>query len=204
MKRMLSMTLAMAFILLAGGMAQAQDPPNPPSPERRGEAVKKILDLTDQQLQQLLDLQVSQRTNNRELMSQMRELQKQMRELMKSENPDPAQLGALALQRRELQEKIKADHDALHDQALALLTTAQKEKVEQIQKAVELARQARPLAGLGLFEAPEGGPDGPGPMGLMGQGQGFRPGSGPGPGPGGPRGPRNGGQPGRPGPPPVN
>ena len=163
MKAMFRVVVVPIGALLLAGLAQAQEPPKPPSPR---DAVKKILDLTDQQVQELLDLRQSNGEKVRGLMTQMRDLEKQRRDLLQSSNPDPAQIGALALQQRNLQQQVQAAQKSYHEAALAILTGAQKEKVAQIQEALKLAPQAGPLAALGLLEGPGPG-GGPGPGSMM-------------------------------------
>ena len=143
--------------------AQAQMPPAPPGPVRPAEAIKRILDLTDQQVQQLADLRTSHTNQVRTLTTQVRDLARRQRELLESSTPDPAQVGALVIQIGGLRKQLQDARTAYHNAALALLTETQKQKVAQIQQALELAPQAGPLAAFGLLE-------GPGP------GQGPRPG----------------------------
>ena len=95
----------------------------------------------------------------------MRDLEKQRRDLLQSSSPDPAQLGALVLQMRNLQQQVKAAQMSYRDAALGILTETQKQKVAQIQEALRLAPQSGPLAAFGLLEGP--GPGGPGPGGMM-------------------------------------
>ncbi|MBI4459752.1 MAG: periplasmic heavy metal sensor [Acidobacteria bacterium] len=159
--------LAPVCALLLMGWAQAQEPAPPPAAARISEAAKKILDLSDQQVQQLLDLQKSTREKNQALMTQMRDLERQRRELLQSSNPDATKIGEIALQQRTLQEQLRTARQSFRESALAVLTTTQKEKVAQIQEALKLAPQAGPLAALGLLEGP-GGPGGHGPgHGMM-------------------------------------
>ncbi|MBI1955034.1 MAG: Spy/CpxP family protein refolding chaperone, partial [Acidobacteria bacterium] len=161
---MFRVVLAPICALFLAGLAQAQEPPKPPAP---GDAVKKILDLTDQQVQQLKDLRQSNGEKVRGLMTQMRDLEKQRRDLLQSSNPDPAQVGALVLQLRSLQQQVQAAQKSYHDAALGVLTETQKQKVTQIQEALKLVRQAGPLAAFGLLEGPGPGAGGPGPGGMM-------------------------------------
>lgn len=163
MKLMRRTIFVMVFGLCVAGLARAQEPSEPPFPARGAEAIKRILDLTDQQFQQLVDLQRSHREQARSLMTQVRDLERRRRELLQSENPDPAQIGEIAVQQRALQEQLRAAQQSYRESALAILTTTQKEKVAQIQEAVKLAPQAGPLAAFGLLEGPGGGP-GPGMM----------------------------------------
>ncbi|MBI4464704.1 MAG: Spy/CpxP family protein refolding chaperone, partial [Acidobacteria bacterium] len=147
------------------------------------EALKAILDLTDQQLQQLTDLRQAHLERVRELRTQIPDLGQQMRELLQSPNPDPTQLGTLMLQGRNLRQQIQDATTAYRDSALGVLTETQKQKVAQIQEALRLAPQAGPLAAFGLIERPPfggqrgGGRFGPfdGGPGMMGPETGAQP-----------------------------
>ena len=160
--RMLAALLAACSLWLTIS-AQAQMPPAPPGPVRPAEAIKRILDLTDQQVQQLADLRTSHMNQVRTLTTQVRDLARRQRELLESSAPDPAQVGALVIQIRGLRKQLQDARTAYHNAALALLTETQKQKVAQIQQALELAPQAGPLAAFGLLEGPgPGGRPGPG------------------------------------------
>ena len=162
-----------ACLVLVSGAASAQEPPRPnprPSPD---EAIKTILDLSDSQLQELKDLRQSFNQSQQEIRTQMRELQQKRREILQSSPPDAVALADLIIQEENLRKQMQDENKAFRDTALNLLTASQKEKIERIQEALKLVRDAGPLARFGLIEGP-GGPGGPG----------F---GGPGPGPGGGR-----------------
>lgn len=196
-----AMVAGFLFSLAVPTLAQQSTPPQPPRPK---DALKTILDLTDQQVQQLTDLRQAQMQKIRDLATQIRDLGKQERDLLQSTSPDPAKLGSLILQQRTLRQQIEAANKTYRESALGVLTATQKQKVTQIQEALKLAPQAGPLAAFGLIEGPGPGGPGPGmrffqrhlgpmpgmapmmgmepgqPMGPMGQGPGeFRMGPGP-------------------------
>ena len=157
----LTILAACLFLLSASGSAQQTPPPNPPRP---GDAIKNILDLSDQQLQQLTDLRNTFLQRMRDFGPQLRTLEQRKQELLQSASPDATALGNLLLQEQNLHKQMQDANKAYHDAALALLTSAQKQKATQIQEAVRLAPQAGPLAAFGLIEGPGpgGGPGGPG------------------------------------------
>ena len=157
----LTISAACLFLLSASGNAQQTPPPNPPRP---GDAIKNILDLSDQQLQQLTDLRNSFQQRMRGLGEQLRTLEPKIRELLQSSNPDATALGNLLIQEENLRKQMQDAAKAYRDSALALLTSTQKQKVTQIQEAMRLAPHAGPLAAFGLIEGPGpgGGPGGPG------------------------------------------
>src|SRR3989338_2162817 len=107
------LTILAACLFLLSVSARAQQPP-PPNPPRPGDAIKGILDLSDQQLQQLTDLRNS--------------FQQKKRELLQSANPDAAALGNLLIQEQNLHNQMQAANKSYHDSALGLLTSTQKQK----------------------------------------------------------------------------
>lgn len=161
--RLKRLTISAAGVLLLSASVRAQQPP-PPNPPRPGDAIKSILDLSDQQLQQLTDLRNSFQQKMRGLGEPFRTIEQKIRELLQSSTPDATALGNLLLQEQNLRQQMQEAAKAYRDSALGLLTSAQKQKVAAIQEAVRLAPQAGPLAAFGLIEGPGpgGGPKGPG------------------------------------------
>ena len=145
--------------------ALAQDDSTSSRRRRPVEALKRVLELTDAQAQQFAELRQSQRlateaqrTQIREWTSQIRLLEQQKNELLNSTSPDPGQIGSLLIQQRGLRAQVRQARQDLaasfHNAALGILDTTQQEKVAQIQEALTLAPQARPLAAFGLIERP--------------------------------------------------
>jgi len=164
------LTVFAASLVLVSGLASAQEPPRPnprPSPD---EAVKRILDLSDGQLQELKDLRESFAQGQQEIRNQMRELQQKRRELLQSSPPDAVALADLIIREENLRKQTQDENKAFRDTALTLLTASQKEKIEQIQEALKLVRDAGPLARFGLIEGPGGPGFGPGGPGFVGSG----------------------------------
>ena len=165
---------ALFFASLAGvSLAGAQDSPPQRSPRPSpDEAVKTILDLSDAQLQELKDLRASVDEQRQEHVTEMRRLQQSQRDLLQASPPDAIALADILVQQQNLQQQIQDEAKAFRDGALNLLTASQKEKVQQIQDALQLVRDAGPLAQFGLIEGP-GGPGGRGGFGgpgFMGRG----------------------------------
>jgi Spy/CpxP family protein refolding chaperone len=157
---------SLAGVSPAGAQDQPPQRPNRPSPD---EAVKTILDLSDAQLQQLKDLRDSVAAQRQDHATEIRRLQQQQRELLKVSPPDAAALADILVQQQNLQKQIQDENTAFRDGALNLLTASQKEKVQSIQDALELVRNAGPLAQFGLIDGP-GGRGGPGGVGGFGGG----------------------------------
>ncbi len=154
-----------ACLLLLTISAQAQDDSTSFRRWRPVEALKRVLELTDVQAQQFSELRQShrlateaQRAQIREWTSQIRLLEQQKNELLNSTSPDPGQIGSILIQQRGLRAQVRQARQDLaasfREAALGILDTTQQEKVAQIQQAVTLAPQARPLAAFGLIERP--------------------------------------------------
>jgi hypothetical protein len=102
-------------------------------------------------------------------------LQQKQRELLQTTPPDAMALSDVLVQQENLRKQIAEEDKAFRDTAMTLLTASQREKVEQIQEALQLVRDAGPLAQFGLIERPAGrfGPGaGPGFIGAGGRFQG--------------------------------
>jgi len=156
-----------ASVLFLAGSALAQEPPDRPNPRRSpDEAVKTILDLSDSQLQELKGLRDSVNAKRRENATEIRRLQQRQRELLQTSPPDAVALADILVQQENLRKQIQEENKAFRDTALTLLTASQREKVEAIQEALQLVRDAGPLAQFGLIEGPGGG-------GFVGPGPGF-------------------------------
>src|SRR3990172_9513651 len=112
----LAILAACLFLLSVSARAQQPPPPNPPRP---GDAIKNILDLSDQQLQQLTELRNSFMQRMRDFGSQLRTLEQKKRELLQSANPDAAALGNLLIQEQNLHHQIQAASKPYHHSALA-------------------------------------------------------------------------------------
>lgn len=153
MKTRLFAMLAVCSLLLSIPMV-AQDGPTDQHWGRLLEAIKNILDLTDSQAEQLVDLRRSHLEQVHALRIQIRELQQQKADLLNSSDPNPAQVGAIVIQQRDLHQQVQAANQSYREAALVLLTLTQQETVAQIQEALRLAPQARPLAAFGLVQVP--------------------------------------------------
>ncbi|MEJ5368023.1 MAG: periplasmic heavy metal sensor [Bryobacteraceae bacterium] len=131
-----------------GWAAGAQTPPVPT-------ALKDYLGLTDQQVQQLTDLRKQVAEENRSIAEQIRAKRQEIAELMKSANPDPLKVGQLHVDIKKLNDQRLAKLEAMRTQAVALLTAAQKQKLAELEKALQLVQAARQAVALGLIAPPQ-------------------------------------------------
>lgn len=166
--RILLLTALSAFVLLA----QTTQPPRPGAggPAPGMEAIKKALDLTDQQVQQLTQLRRQEAEVLQPIRQQIREKSQALREAMANPNPDPALVGNLTLELRNLRQQVQQINQEYHQKALAVLTSEQQTRVENMAKASRRMAQMGPaLRGatlLNLIPPPPpaaGGPGAPAP-----------------------------------------
>lgn len=150
------LTALAACALFFAGVAGAQEPSDVRRRPSPAEALQTILDLSDAQLQELKDLRASVREQRRGNRTELRRLQQAQQELLQASPPDAAALADILIQRHNLRQQIEEQNNAYREAALNLLTASQKEKVQQIQDALQLVRQAGPLAAFGLIEGPGG------------------------------------------------
>jgi len=176
MLKAMLMTLALAGLSLAQGPGAGLRAGTPPAPD----ALKAFLGLTDAQVQQLTELRRSHPEAMKPFAEQLQAKAQALREEMSKTNPDAAKVGQLMVEMKAIREQMRAERVKLNDQAKALLNEAQKAKLAELEKAMELAPAIRQAIGLGLLSGPEGAGAGPGWRGPGMPGLG-----GPGAGPGG-------------------
>jgi Spy/CpxP family protein refolding chaperone len=169
-------TVSLAMLLSVAVVFAQQGPfgEGPRMGAGQTDQVKSFLNLSDQQLQDLKNLQTSFRDAAHPLMQQIREKAQTLRQtLQQDSNADVAQLKAdLA----SLQGQVKDLRTQYRNQALAVLTEQQKTSLATLQKALEMMPTARQAMGLNLLEGPEGFPGGfGGPEFLRGRGPGAPP-----------------------------
>ena len=117
------------------------------------QALKQALALTDAQTQQLQDLQKNRQEAAQAVYQKISDKQRQLNEALASPTPNPAAIGQLEIDMANLRKQIGAG-PSVRDEALAILTDAQKEKLKDLQNAMQLQRAANEAIGLGLISAP--------------------------------------------------
>ena len=158
------MNTRMAVIVAAGALglgvvagAQIAAPQGGPggrfgnNQQRNSDAIKTVLDLTDRQFNELSDLRDAHNQKLQDLASQIRDIQQQQRDAQKA-GSGPAQVGALVLQVQTLQQQMQDEMTSYHDNAMKILDSAQKDKVQQIEDALKLAPSAGALSQYGLLD----------------------------------------------------
>ena len=151
--------------LLCGTML-AQVPPFEGGERRgglRGEQLKNLLELTDEQIDGLKGLRRSSRESLMSTLQEMRQKRGELRDAMEQEAPDSALVGELTIALKALREQIKAQRDEQREQALALLTPSQIEALDGLKQAMDLELAAHQAVRMNLLEGPDR------PFGRMGQ-----------------------------------
>ncbi|MCC7174879.1 MAG: periplasmic heavy metal sensor [Bryobacterales bacterium] len=126
---------------LAATVLLAQTPPGAArsAPERAPgiAAVKAYLRLSDQQVEQLIQLRREEQQFVQPIREQIRAKAQDLRTLMESGSPDPASVGRLVLALRDLRKQAAGAAATYHEKALAVLDSVQKEKLENLLKAAD-------------------------------------------------------------------
>jgi len=117
-------------------------------------ALKEYLGLTDAQVEQMRDLRRKEASGTQAQSAVVRAKALELRQLMRSESPDPAKVGALTIELKEMREEAAAARGGLSDQTKAVLTADQQAKLKQLEETVRLGPAARQAVALGLVDAP--------------------------------------------------
>lgn len=165
-------------MLLAGALSAttllAQPGPGPRGPRGQAnlDALKEVLELTDQQIEDLKTARQSFAQDElHPIMLQIREKRQALRAEMQQSSPNASIVGQLQVEIAELGNQVKAKHAEQSEQLRAMLTDSQRIKLDELQAAAKLLPAIQQARRLMLFDPPEDGYGmGPG----MGMGMGGR------------------------------
>jgi Spy/CpxP family protein refolding chaperone len=135
-----------ALALSMAAAAQPQERPMHGPQGRGGPGGARYLDLTADQKTQIQELRQSQRPQMQALAQKLRETQKRLREALDAASPDPAAIGAIALEGHELQKQMRKLHEDADAAVRALLTPEQQVKFDALQS---LRRERGPMGPMG-------------------------------------------------------
>lgn len=157
--------IRMKIILLplAALTVLAQTPADPAAPPVT--EVKAYLSLTDAQLTQLQQIGRDRAEAARSILTQIRDKRTSLAAALGATSPDPAAVGRIMVDIKNLETQVRQLAVKYHNQALTVLTADQKAKVKVLQDAANLAPAIRQAAGLNLLDPPER-PAAPGPGGA--------------------------------------
>ena len=186
-------TILSGVVLLAGTMLAQPGPstfgrhglgPGERGVGRGGEmnfdALKAAIELTDQQVEQLLAI----KTASREAMQPFREQMVQNREALaqelEQENPNPATVGQLQVDITKLRKEAEAKQAEFHEQARNVLTPTQEPLLAKLVETKSPRQAVRQAVVVYLLDSPMGRRGGPGMLGGgRGGGRGGPAGGGP-------------------------
>lgn len=173
------MKFAMLLSVAALGVAFGQ---GPMGPGRRGPMgfgapgaaqqtptftdLKTYLGITDAQITQIQTLQKAAAANVQTLVQQLRAKEQSLRDLLAAGTTDAAAVGKVVLDADAIRKQIKAAHDGVQGQAVAVLFADQKTKLTALDAAAKLEPTIRQAQILDLLTPPANAAGGMGPRGF--------------------------------------
>jgi len=127
--------------------------PLPPIPAPNS-ALIQYLGLSDAQVQALQDVQKSRNAANQAIYKQIGDKQMAINNLIASGSTDALQIGQLTIDINNLRKQLQTSGAPFHDQALAVLTPDQKNKLTGLTNALQLQPAAYQAINLNLIEQP--------------------------------------------------
>jgi len=135
---------------------------NPPRSERfmgsRLEAarvVARYLELSDDQKASFLQLREEQRERVQSIQRQLGANRQELQQLLTSEAPEPARVGELVLQNRDLEQQLGELQSDIAQVFRGLLTEEQLRKFDHVEAASRLQPVVRSFQALGLVASPQ-------------------------------------------------
>jgi Spy/CpxP family protein refolding chaperone len=116
--------------------------------------LKVLLNLSDGQIQGLVQLQQQKGQALQPVVQQAAETQQRLQQALAAPNPDPATVGQLVIAIAALKQQIQQIAGSFQQQASNLLQSDQKTKLPPLQLALELHPAALQAVFLGLLNAP--------------------------------------------------
>jgi hypothetical protein len=139
------------FLLpLIAGVLLAQDPSANPQPPD----LKAFLNLSDTQIQGLVQLQQQKGQTLQPLVQQATQTQQKLQQILATPNPDPATAGQLVIAMAAIGRQFQQIAASFQQQASNLLQPDQKMKLPPLQLTLELHPAALQAVSLGLLNAP--------------------------------------------------
>jgi len=136
--------------LLAGAFLFAQDP----SASLQPPYLKAFLNLSDSQIQDLVQLQQQKGQALQPVVQQTAQSQQKLQQILAGPNPDPATVGQLVIAIASLRQQVQQIAGSFQQQASNLLQFDQRTKLPPLQLALELQLAALQAVSLGLLNAP--------------------------------------------------
>ena len=136
--------------LLVGGVLFAQAPSAHPQPPD----LKVFLNLSDSQIQGLVQLQQQKGQALQPVVRQAAQTQQKLQQILAAPNPDPAMVGQLVIAMATIGKQFQQVFGSFQQQASNLLQFDQRTKLPPLQLSPELQLAAQQAVSLGLLNAP--------------------------------------------------
>jgi Spy/CpxP family protein refolding chaperone len=159
------MKFRLVLVTLAAAAVFAQGPGGPRMHGMAGKTtqVQTYLNLTDAQISTLQQLRQSEAAALRPIFQQIGPLRQSLRTQQQESGADATAVGKLVLSIHALEQQAAPIRASYQQQALAVLTPAQKTQLAALQSAAALMPTVHQAAALNLLTPPEGS-EGPGGM----------------------------------------
>ena len=115
--------------------------------------LKAVLNLSDSQIQSLVQLQQQKPQTLQPLVQQMQQDQQKLQQLLGT-NPDPAAVGSLVIEINTISRQVQQVMSNSQQQALNILQPAQKTQVQSLGEVLRLQSAAQQAVALGLLIPP--------------------------------------------------
>jgi len=115
--------------------------------------LKAVLNLSDGQIQSLVQLQQQKPQVLQPLVQQMQQDQQKLQQLLET-NPDPAAVGRLFIEMTTISKQVEQVVSNFRQQALNILGPAQKNQVQSLAEVLRLQQAAQQAVALGLLSPP--------------------------------------------------
>jgi Spy/CpxP family protein refolding chaperone len=116
--------------------------------------LKAFLNLSDAQIQGLVQLQQQKGQTLQPLVQQSTQIQQKLQQVLAAPSPDPAAVGQLVIAMAALSQQFQQTAASFQQQAANSLQPDQKTKLPPLQLALELHPAALQAVSLGLLNAP--------------------------------------------------
>jgi hypothetical protein len=125
---------------------------------------KAFLQLSDSQVEALIEIQKEMREENSKIYQEIAGKQRALHGLLASGSTDYGRIGLLMVEINELQKKVPITGEPYRTRAVAALTPPQVEKLAELVAALRMAPAAHQAVSLNLIDQPQPPPGMPRPL----------------------------------------
>lgn len=139
MKRALVALLAMLVVVPVMAQENPEEPQGPPPGVRAAHnQVVRFLELNEEQIEAWNEIYIIHREAEQPLQEDIKAVQDELDALFETEDPDPAEVGLLVLERRALGELLFEVHLIYHEDFVALLDEEQQQRLGLVYRADQI------------------------------------------------------------------